>query len=106
MFYGCILPKFYRMPFVQKKLTKFPINFFDEMSLPQTAFFLFQIFYTNWPSLVGIRAGNLLIRSFRSNQMSDCERFAQIAQDKSAPWANRSGCSEEMSDRDQIAQVA
>ena len=29
-----------------------------------------------------IRAGNLLIRSFRSNQMSDCERFAQIAQDK------------------------
>ena len=25
-----------------------------------------------------------LIRSFRSNQMSDCERFAQIAQDK---WA-------------------
>ena len=30
------------------------------------------------------RAGNLLIRSFRSNQMSDCERFAQIAQDK---WA-------------------
>ena len=33
------------------------------------------------------RAGNslirsLLIRSFRSTQMSDCERFAQIAQDK------------------------
>ena len=25
---------------------------------------------------------NLLIRSFRSNQMSDCEQFAQIAQDK------------------------
>ena len=33
-----------RMPFVQKKLTKFPINFFDEMSLPQTAFFYFQFF--------------------------------------------------------------
>ena len=30
------------------------------------------------------RAGNLLIRSFRSNQMSDSKRFAQIAQDK---WA-------------------
>ena len=25
---------------------------------------------------------HLLIRSFYSNQMSDCERFAQIAQDK------------------------
>ena len=25
---------------------------------------------------------HLLIRSFRSNQMNDCERFAQIAQDK------------------------
>ena len=38
------------------------------------------------------RAGNLLIcssliRSFRSNQMSDCEGFAQIAQDK---WATMS----------------
>ena len=44
MFYGCILPKFYHMPFVQKKLTKFPINFFDVMSLPQTAFFYFQFF--------------------------------------------------------------
>ena len=28
------------------------------------------------------RAGNLLIHSFRSNQMSDCEQFAQIAQNK------------------------
>ena len=48
---------------------------------------------------------HLLILSFRSNQMSDCERFAQIAQDKWAtvseslrslktnerPWAIRSG---------------
>ena len=119
MFYGCILPKFYHMPFVQKKLTKFPINFFDEMSLPQTAFFLFPIFYTNWPSLLGIRALNLLIRSFRSNQMSDCEWFAQIAQDKSAtvseslrllrgnewPWANCSGRLEKRSDYERSAQV-
>ena len=30
------------------------------------------------------RAGNSLICSFRSNQMSGCERFAKIAQDK---WA-------------------
>ena len=28
------------------------------------------------------RAGNSLIRSFRSNQISDLERIAQIAQDK------------------------
>ena len=65
---------------------------------------------------------HLLIRSslihsfahllFRSNKMSDCERFAQIARDKWAtvrkslrslktnerPWAIRSGFSEEMSD--------
>ena len=52
-----------------------------------------------------------LINSFRSNQMSDCERFAQIAQDKWATlsellrslrgneqlWAIRSGRAEEMS---------
>ena len=51
-----------------------------------------------------------LIRSFRSNKMSNCERFAQIAQDKWAtvseslrllktnerPWAFRTGRSEEM----------
>ena len=63
---------------------------------------------------------HLLICSFRSNQMSDCERFAQIAQDKWATvseclrslrgyeqlWANRSGGSEEMSDREWITQVA
>ena len=61
-----------------------------------------------------------LIRSFRSNQMSDCERFAQIAQDKWAtmseslrslrgnerPWAKHSGCSRQMSDRERFAQVA
>ena len=71
------------------------------------------------------RAGNLLICSslicsFCSTQMSYCERFAQIAQDKWAtvsislrllrgnewPWANHSGCSRKMSDREQFAQVA
>ena len=58
----------------------------------------------------GCKAG-LGIRSFRSNQMSNCERFAQIAQDKWAtvskslrsliskerPWATRSGRSWQMS---------
>ena len=71
------------------------------------------------------RAGNslipsLLICSFCSNQMSDYERFAQIAQDKWAtlsellrllrgnkrPWGNHSGCSEEMSDLERITQIA
>ena len=82
-----------------------------------------------WPAalekLQRTRAGNLLIRSslirsFCSNQMSDCERFAQIAQDKWAtvseslrslktnerPWANRSGRSWQMSHRERFAQVA
>ena len=61
------------------------------------------------------------IRSFAhcSTQMSDCERFVQIAQDKWAtvsklirslktnewPWANCSGRSRQMSDNEQIAQV-
>ena len=54
----------------------------------------------------------------RSNQMSDCERFAHIAQDKWAtvskslrslrgneqPWANRSGRSRQMSDPERFAQ--
>ena len=56
---------------------------------------------------------HLLIRSFCSNQMSNCERFTHIAQDKWAdvseslrslktnewPWANRSGRSWQMSNR-------
>ena len=60
------------------------------------------------------------IRSFRSNQMSDCELFNQITQDKWAivsellrslrgnerPWANRSGPSRQMSDHERCAQVA
>ena len=63
---------------------------------------------------------HLLIRSDRSNQMSNCERFAQIPQDKWAtvikslrslmskeqPWANRSGRSWQMSDRERFTQVA
>ena len=58
--------------------------------------------------------------SFCSNQMSDCERLAQIAQDKWAtvsdslrslrgnkqPWANNSGRSRQMINREQLAQVA
>ena len=62
----------------------------------------------------------LLICSDRSNQMSDCEQFAQIAQDKWAtvsklfrslmlkeqPWVNRSGRSWQINDHEQFAQVA
>ena len=66
---------------------------------------------------ISIRAGNLLIpssliSSFCSNQMSNCEQFAQITQDKWAivskllrlltknerPWAILSGRSEEISE--------
>ena len=67
-----------------------------------------------------------LIHSFHSfcsfclNQMSNCERFAQIGQDKLAtvskslmsliskerPWANHSGPSWQMGDRERFAQVA
>ena len=60
-----------------------------------------------------------LICSFRSNQMSDCERFDQIPQDKwvtvskslrslrgnEQPWATRSGHSRQMSDPERFAQV-
>ena len=63
---------------------------------------------------------HLLICSLPSNQMSDCERFAQITQDKWAtvskwlrslktneqPWANGSGRSWQKSDRERFAQVA
>ena len=66
------------------------------------------------------RAGNLLICSFSSNKMSDCELFTQIAQDKWAtmseslrllrgnerPWANCSGHSRQMRDHERFAQVA
>ena len=54
-----------------------------------------------------------LICSFCSNQMSGCELFAQIAQDKWAtvseslrgneqPWANRSGRSRQMSNHERF----
>ena len=70
------------------------------------------LFYHVNVNLKKITAGNSLICSFRSNQMSDCERFAQITQDKLAtvkellrllrgneqPWAILSGRSEEMSE--------
>ena len=63
---------------------------------------------------------HLIIRSFPSNQMSDCERFPQIAQDKWATvsellrslktnermWANRSGHSWQMSNCELFAPVA
>ena len=53
------------------------------------------------------RAGNSLIHSFSSNQMSDCDRFTQIAQDK---WATVSELLRSLrgneSNRERIAQVA
>ena len=71
------------------------------------------------PSFPGLGICSSLIRSEHSNQMSDCEQFSQITQDKWAtvsklhrslmskeqPWANRSGCSWQMSDHEQFAQV-
>ena len=71
------------------------------------------------PSFAHRSFAHSLICSFRSNQMSDCERFAHIAQDKWAtvseslrslrgneqPWANRSGRSRQLSDCEQFAQV-
>ena len=63
------------------------------------------------PLFQGWEFAHLLICSFSSNQMSNCERFAQIAQDKWVTvseslrslisnewqWANRTGCSWQMS---------
>ena len=54
-----------------------------------------------FPGLGISRVGNLFICSsliICSVQMSNFERFAQIAQDKWVMWANRSGCSPKMSD--------
>ena len=75
--------------------------------------------YQGW-ELAHSLIAHSLIHSFPSNQMSDCERFAQIAQDKCAtvrdslrslrgnerPWANGSGCSRQTSNRERFAQVA
>ena len=60
-----------------------------------------------------------IARSGRSPKMSDvskslrsltknerCERIAQVAHQKWAMWANRSGCSPKMSDHERLAQVA
>ena len=66
------------------------------------------------------RVGTSLICSYRSNQMRDCERFTQIAQDKWATvskllrslmskerlWGNSSGHSWQMSGSERFAQVA
>ena len=72
--------------------------------------------------IIIFRAGNLLIRSslicsFRSNQMSGCERFSQdkwgtvskllrSLRGNEQPWANRSGRSRQMSDHEQFDQAA
>ena len=45
-------------------------------------------------------------RSGRSCQKSDCEQIAQVAHQKWAMWANRSSCSPKMSDHVRIAQIA
>ena len=49
---------------------------------------------------------HLLIRSFRSNPMSDCEQSLRLLKTNERSWANRSGRSRQMSDREQFAQVA
>ena len=84
------------------------------------------LIFGEWPKrFAHIRAGNplicsLLIHSFCSNQMSECEPFAQVAKRKWAtmskllrsrrgnerPWANRSGHSRQMSNHERFAQVA
>ena len=53
--------------------------------------------------LIFVTAGNLLISSFRSNQMSDFKRFAQITQDK---WANVSESLRSLKTNERFAQVA
>ena len=47
-----------------------------------------------------------LILSFRSNQMSTVSDALRSLKTNKWPWVNRSGCSEEMSDRERFAQVA
>ena len=48
------------------------------------------------------RAENLLIRSFCSNQLSDCERLAQIAQDK---WATVSDSLRSLRGNEQMSDL-
>ena len=71
----------------------------------------FGMFSTLYSYTQGWEFAHSLIPSFRTNQMSDCERFAQIAQDKwetvsallrslrgnERSWTNRSGRSPKMS---------
>ena len=78
------------------------------------------LWHTPFKNGQGWEFAHLIIHSFRSNQMSDYERFAQIAQDKWAtvseslrsletnewPWANPSGHSRQMSHCERFAQVA
>ena len=52
------------------------------------------------------RVGNLLICSKLVILMSDCEWFAQIAQNKLVTMSNCSGCSWQMSHSERIAQGA
>ena len=75
-------------------------------------------FLQGWEFAHSLNAHSFIC-SFSSNQMSDCERFAQITHDKWVtvskslrslktnewPWANRSGCSWQMSDHERFAQV-
>ena len=44
-------------------------------------------------------------RSFRSNQMSELSESLRSLTKNERPWAIHSGRSDEMSDREQIAQV-
>ena len=53
--------------------------------------------YQGW-EFAHLHIAHSLICSFCSNQMSKCLRFAQIAQDKWAMWANISGGSPKLSD--------
>ena len=95
----------------------FLCNFLPSNVLP---FFTFQCTTFLQGYIAHLLMAHLLIRSFRSNQMSDCKQFAQIAQDKWATlseslgslrgnersWAKRSGPSRQMSDREWFTQVA
>ena len=79
----------------------------------------YTVLYSRHDICLFVRAGNSLFRTFRSNQMSNCDRFTQIAQDKwvtmskllrlvrgnEQPWANPSGRSRQMSDCERISQV-
>ena len=93
---------------------KFIVLFYHACSI------LFLVVHLTGLRICSFRYRSFIICSFRSNQMSHCEQFAQISQDKWAtvskllrslrgnerPWANHSGRSRQMSDCEQFAQVA